>query len=304
MGRTSGFTLIELLLVIAIIALLVGLLLPAVQNAREAGLRAACNNNLKQLGIAFSHYHLGNEKLPPNRLSDIHPTWAVLILPYIEQEGLYQQWTLPPPDQPTDFNSSYYKQSDVARLTSVPGYFCPARRQASSAGVSISGDEDDDPGPGPHVPGALGDYATCTGTDNCDGCDCDGHVYNGAFRAGINQYGKLLGAIRFTDIIDGPSNTIFAGEKNVPQGAFGHGLYDCSVYNGDYWMCSSRSAGPNYRVARSVNDPTLGFGGPHPGVCLFVFGDGSVHPISNNVDPNVMALLANIADGQAQPTDY
>ena len=121
-------------------------------------------------------YHDNYANLPPNRLSDLHATWAVLILPYIEQNNLYSQW---------DITQIYYDQSDAARLTQVPTYFCPSRRTSQSPpGHSISGDQNDDIGPGvlgPFVPGALGDYATCTGTDNCDGTDCDGYAYNGAF---------------------------------------------------------------------------------------------------------------------------
>src|SRR5215471_13177980 len=121
--RRYGFTLIELLVVIAIISVLMALLLPAVQRVREAGSRASCANNLHQIGLAFHMYHDNYGKLPPNRLSDLHATWAVLILPYVEQSNLYAQW---------DLVKFYYDQSDVARLTQVPTYFCPSRRTAQS----------------------------------------------------------------------------------------------------------------------------------------------------------------------------
>ncbi|HTU21903.1 MAG TPA: DUF1559 domain-containing protein [Gemmataceae bacterium] len=293
--RRSGFTLIELLVVIAIISLLMALLLPAVQRVREAASRASCNNNLHQIGLAFQMYSNNYDKLPPNRLSDLHATWAVLILPYLEQNNLYAQW---------DLSQIYYDQSAVARLTQVPTYFCPSRRTAQSPpGQSISGDQNDDIGPvlGPFVPGALGDYAACTGTDNCDGCDCDGQVFNGAFRAYQNQYGQVLGYIALKDITDGLSNTIFAGDKHVNLYNFGRGVLDCSLYNGDYWMCSSRSVGPNYPLAQKPSDTVIGFGGYHTGICQFLFGDGSVHAIANSTDPNILALLANIADGQPIP---
>jgi prepilin-type N-terminal cleavage/methylation domain-containing protein len=293
----SAFTLIELLVVIAVISILMGLLLPAVQRAREAASRTTCGNNLKQIGLAIHHYHLDYSALPPNRLSDLHATWAVLILPYIEQQVLYQKW---------DLTQFYYDQTDDARLTSVPGYFCPSRRTRQTGPLaSISGDQNDDMGPlGPFVPGALGDYATCTGTDNCDGCDCDGRVYNGAFRAAYDQRGKALGSVAFAQITDGLSNTIFVGEKHVRMGFFGMGSLDCSFYNGDYPLCSSRSAGPNYPMAQGPNDVVAGFGSYHfGGICLFLLGDGSVRDISNQTDPMIMALLACINDGQPIP-DY
>jgi prepilin-type N-terminal cleavage/methylation domain-containing protein len=295
--RRGGFTLVELLVVIAIVALLVALLLPAIQRVRESASRASCANNLHQIGLAFQMYHDNYGNLPPNRLSDLHATWAVLILPYMEQSNLYSQW---------DLSQIYYDQSDIARLTQVPTYFCPSRRTAQSPpGHSISGDQNDDIGPtlGPFVPGALGDYATCTGTDNCDGTDCDGQAFNGAFRAAKNQYGQALGDISFRDITDGLSNTIFAGDKHVQMQNFGRGVLDCSLYNGDYWMCSSRGAGPNYPLVQNPTDFTIGFGGYHIGICQLVFGDGSVHALSNNTDPNTLALLANISDGQPIP-DY
>jgi len=296
--RRNGFTLIELLVVIAIISILMALLLPAVQRVREAASRTTCSNNLHQIGLAFQMYHGIWSNLPPNRLGDLHATWAVLIMPYIEQGNLYSQW---------DISQIYYDQSDTARLTQVSTYFCPSRRTLQSPpGHSISGDQNDDLGPGilgPFVPGALGDYATCTGTDNCDGCDCDGYAYNGAFRAGKNQYGQMLGNISFLQISDGLSNTFFAGDKHVQIGYFGCGVLDCSLYNGDYWMCSSRSAGPNYPIAQKPTDAVISFGGYHITICQFLFGDGSVHPISNSTDPNILALLANISDGQAIP-DY
>jgi prepilin-type N-terminal cleavage/methylation domain-containing protein len=293
--RCRGFTLVELLVVIAIIGVLVALLLPALQKVRDAAARTTCANNLKQIGLAVHLYHGDNNQLPPNRLSDLHATWAVLILPYLEQGNLYQQWNLP---------LTYYDQSDVARLTQVPLYFCPMRRSpATPPQASISGDQNDDQGGGlgPQVSGALGDYGSCTGTSNCDGADCDGRVYNGAFRAAYNQYGQYLGSVTFDQITDGLSNTFFVGEKHVPRNSFGQGALDCSLYNGDYPLCSSRSAGPDYRLARSPTDTTLGFGSYHSGICQFVMGDGSVRSLANGTDPNILALLANISDGLSIP---
>src|SRR5438093_13515419 len=109
----TAFSLIELLVVMAIIMLLIGMLMPAIQKAREAANRISCANNLKQISLAMHHYHLDFGKLPPRaRLagpSDANngagATWAVLILPYLEQDNLYNQW---------DLARRYYDQNDVA----------------------------------------------------------------------------------------------------------------------------------------------------------------------------------------------
>jgi len=289
--------LVELLVVMAIIALLVGLLLPGVQKVREAATRISCANNLKQIGLALHNYESVNGKLPPSRLSDLHATWAVLILPWMEQDNLYRAWNL---------NLTYYDQSKEARLTAVPDYFCPARRTYDTPPTSsVSGDQNDDPpfsggNLGPFIPGALGDYGACTGTDNCDGADCQGAT-NGAFRVITDQTGKPVGAVRLIEITDGLSNTFFVGEKHVHEDHFGEGVLDCSLYNGDYYVCSTRSAGPNYMLAQTTRDETIGFGSYHPGICQFLFGDGSVRSLAIDTSPNTLALLANIADGQDVP---
>src|SRR5262249_12471104 len=116
--------------------------------------RISCANNLKQLGLAMHQYELTNGTLPPTRLQIGYATWAVLILPYLEQDNLYNQWNL---------RLTYYEQTDVARLTPVKVYFCPSGRPASSAPpASIFGDTPSwSPGYQTQVPGALGDYAVC-----------------------------------------------------------------------------------------------------------------------------------------------
>lgn len=284
-----AFTLIELLVVIAVIGVLIGLLLPAVQKVREAANRMSCTNNLHQIGIAVHMYHDTHNRVPPSRLSDLHATWAVLLLPYLEETNLYNLWNL---------QLTYYDQSDQARKGAVKSYFCPSRRNSTTAPTaSISGDQDDDTNPelGPHTPGALGDYAVNMGTEGCDGFDCEGKA-NGVFRVDL-----IEGPVTFTSITDGLSNTIFIGDKHLPRHLFGVGWLDCSLYNGDYPTCSCRGAGPNFPLATILTEVKPVFGSYHIGICNFLYGDGGVRSISTSIDPKTLGLLADPTDGKTLP---
>jgi hypothetical protein len=124
---------------------------------------------------------------------------------------------------------------------------------------------------------------------------------NGAFF----QFGSV--GIPFAAITDGLSDTLLAGEKHVPRGMFGQPPGDNAYYNGDYRISTMRAAGPAFPLAQSPNDQTpegavgYGFGSYHPGICPFVFCDGSVRSLVNSIDPNVLGLLACRDDGQVIP---
>ncbi len=206
MRSRRGFTLIELLVVIAIIAVLIGLLLPAVQKVREAAARAKCQNNLKQLCLALHNYESATGSLPPSIRGDGAPPyfdqWSVLALlnPYLEQTAIYNTMDLTQQTYDSTFNITAANQFAVQQTVGL--FLCPSDRMVSVASGGAYG-----------VP-VLGptNYVFCNGTGTNSGSPW-------------NADGVFIAQTRFkvTDITDGTSTTAFASESTLGDGAFSVG---------------------------------------------------------------------------------
>lgn len=293
----TGFTLIELLVVVAIIGILVALLLPAVQAARESARRTECNNHLKQIGLAIHQFEDVNKALPSSRLGPQHATWFVQILPNIEQTSLYGLWNL---------TETYYLQTPAARTTPVPVFYCPSRRapmlsvqfEISSTGLPDS----------QQYPGALGDYA-CNGGQFTgpivDDPLCHGTICQANWQVNNSVVVSSTPQTHFRDVTDGTSNTFLVGEKHVPLVKFGQSgpsWGDGAIFNGDFPRNFARLAGfPKFDLGLGPDDLNgpwhCKFGSYHPGVCQFVFTDGHVRAIRTMVDMLTLNRLAVRDDG-------
>jgi prepilin-type N-terminal cleavage/methylation domain-containing protein len=281
-----GFTLVELLVVIAIIGVLVALLLPAVQSAREAARRTSCQNNLRQIGLAihtyvdaYSVHALGRDGTTQDTLA-----WSFRLLPFMEDGAVHaaHNYSLRVDDE----------RNAVSMRTPIPSYYCPTRR------LPIA-DRDFDNNDSPtRVPGAAagGDYAANVGA-RWEG------VHNSDWR-------QETGGPFFTDVVieprkvvDGTSKTLAVGERFILSEAGGGGrrthyqMGDTAFLAGDNPWTVFASVERGFPSGPFDTDITK-FGSDHPGVAHFVWLDAHVEGLQYATSIRVLRALAAIADGE------
>lgn len=289
-----GFTLVELLVVIAIIGILVALLLPAVQAAREAARRSQCNNNLKQIGLALHNYHDTYKCFPPGylyrgALGDPNWGWMVFILPFMEQQPLYDQLDpgLIPLKTRTTAAVAGAGIDRTLLQTKIESYLCPSDAPPSSFLM-----EDINFGSISTPDFALANYVGCAGWGDQP---ARANKLNGMF------FGNSF--LGFNHVLDGTSNTIFVAEREYK---YNRGATWIGSGNNDAGTSSTAALRTLYRGTFRINYnyPALdsanvgkGWSSNHPGGLNVLLVDASVHFLSETTDTvNVLQWLCLRAD--------
>ena len=300
MRRTNAFTLVELLVVIAIIGVLVALLLPAVQAAREAARRMTCTNQLKQIALALQGYESTYNSFPMGGRTDGHMlSWHAMILPYIEQTGIYEQIDF-------DLDNGWQQTTNHAlAMNPIETFFCPSLYD----GVLGERSNGDDKVPevrkslffssryqgeqafGHHYHGVMGanGYNAATDSDypfkedppNCgprDGSATNGMLY-------------LDEKVLMSHVTDGTSHTLIVGEQHFCTIAWIASVSSSPNTPCDVGCCKNVALAINFDPYGPWNDRS--FGSAHPGGAQFALADGSAHFLSEDIDIATYLALAS-----------
>ena len=295
----TGFTLVELLVVIAIIGTLVGLLLPAVQAAREAARMSTCSNNLKTIGLAMHSYVTAQQKLPPGSnilgagfaVNDYGHNCLVFILPYMEEESLYDSFDL------------QKKYDDVANKNdtlsaAVATFLCPSSQQRKVVDVNLDTTAQVNT---THYVGVMGPYDA----GNVYTVDKTSTAYGAIAKQGTLLRGEQIG---FKQVTDGLSKTLLVGELSWNNANCYRGWSrGCNKGGADNSACAGvknirfglNSAA--YDVPSRFNN--VSFGSEHPGGTQFVFCDGAVRLFADTTPLDVLQKLASRNGGEVTGVD-
>ena len=335
-----GFTLVELLVVIAIIGILVALLLPAVQNAREAARRMSCTNNLKQIALACHTYHDQYKSFPMGNITQGNccgtcsgMTWTIAILPYMEQQQLFDQY------DDTKYNESI--DNALVVQTNLAAYDCPSEDAT---------DVNDSPESGPHTGNSCaqdavtewgqraigrgvnhewnrGSYRACSGRtdtraagwwDNNQAIDAGYPINWRGIMHSVGTHGMTTE--RMGDIVDGTSNTMLVGEMGSfddvtdannlsPARRRTFWAYSYTSYNQSTAVPQSRTFLVDYAKCSRIggaggsNPCKRAWGAYHPNGINFAFGDASVRFVRPSVDMVLFVTQASIEGGRDELTE-
>ncbi|MHC2068307.1 DUF1559 family PulG-like putative transporter [Bremerella sp. T1] len=307
MKQRSGFTLVELLVVIAIIGVLIALLLPAVQQAREAARRMQCSNNQKQLGLAFHNYHDTYQSFP---LGPIHIRdngiqyalgWVPRIFPFIEQGTRLEAMKALHPHYLTARSPYRNHDTDNPIFGAVPGITCPS---------SAIGELASDHPPGGNFPNAQQQgslhYRANSGSYDVDLDTSSGDSSRYHSRSGIMYPGSKIG---FRDITDGTTNTILLGETSKSRDwltsnmATGWGgikpwVFGYFEYTGSWLTIDHKTVNYPINYTGDFITSTTPYTSEHPGGAMFLMGDGSVSFLTETMPLGLLKSMATRSNGE------
>jgi type II secretory pathway pseudopilin PulG len=302
--------LVELLVVIAIIGILVALLLPAVQAAREAARRMSCTNNLKQMALATHNYHDTYLKLPPGKITTVtgfggpyRTNWAIAILPYVEQQALYDLY------RQEENNNSTWNMENV-NTKQVDAYVCPSDLRVDAP--NTNGNPESGPGSGQEW--ARASYRSMTGRSGGHNGATDGGWWDGDEYSNIPTHWK--GPLHFVDenlgceslnMQDGTTNTLMFGELHKPKNKENRGTFWAYSYTS--YNASGATPYPASLMAHEFDDCTSNV--PDSNICKRGWGsyhagsgnnwalcDGSVRFIGANIDMDTYVGMASVNGGE------
>lgn len=296
MRKKAAFTLIELLVVLAIIAVLLGLLLPAVQKVRAAAARLKCASQNREVGLALHNYHDAHGAFPPGQGSmyNSHPdqgfSWAGFLLPFIEQDNLYREFIV------TERGFIYGPTNRFRPRTSVALYLCPSNLYPYDIRIGIV------------EPSSTTDYYWAQ--TNRAGVGGSGDLWtcvnlNCTMRADANGMFRYRYGVRLTDVLDGTSQTLLLGEvtsgRAAPESGWVWAAYNVASTSGSI---NGPNTVPGGRTSYFIRNGLDGFSSFHPGGCNFTFADGSVRFLNKGIRPETLDALGTRSSGELIGENY